>query len=113
MADSDLDPKAFLQTVRDLSDKRQKEDNERYEKLEAEIMQDRSSRLARRLGSPTAHAARAIAVTNQLQNENDRYHQKRRHALHPMEAHPLLLPLPLRRHAILPLPATTACVVEQ
>ena len=50
MADSDLDPKVFLQTVRDLSDKRQREDNERYEKLEAEIMQDRNARAARRLG---------------------------------------------------------------
>ena len=50
MADSDLDPKAFLQTVRELSDKRQKEDNERYEKLEAEIIQDRNARLSRRLG---------------------------------------------------------------
>lgn len=50
MADSDLDPKAFLQTVRDLSDKRKKEDAERYEKLEADIMQDRNARLARRMG---------------------------------------------------------------
>lgn len=50
MADSDLDPKAFLQTVRDLSDKRKKEDAERYEKLEADIIQDRTARLARRIG---------------------------------------------------------------
>lgn len=51
MADSDLDPKAFLKTVRDLSDKRQKEDNERYEQLEAQILQDREARFARKLGA--------------------------------------------------------------
>ncbi|KAF2150761.1 hypothetical protein K461DRAFT_323137 [Myriangium duriaei CBS 260.36] len=48
MADSDLDPQAFLKTVRDLSDKRQREDNERYEKLEAQILQDRTARLERK-----------------------------------------------------------------
>lgn len=50
MADSDLDPQAFLKTVRDLSEKRQREDNERYEKLEADIVNDRNARLARRMG---------------------------------------------------------------
>ncbi|KAF4547115.1 Hypothetical protein D9617_58g048260 [Elsinoe fawcettii] len=49
MADSDLDPQAFLKTVRDLSDKRQREDNERYEKLEAQILQDRTARLERKM----------------------------------------------------------------
>ena len=51
MADSDLDPQAFLKTVRDLSDKRQKEDDERFERLEAQIIQDRHARLERKLGS--------------------------------------------------------------
>lgn len=50
MAESDLDPQAFLKTVRDLSEKRQREDNERYEKLEADIVNDRNARLARRIG---------------------------------------------------------------
>lgn len=50
MADSDLDPQAFLKTVRDLSDKRQREDDERYEKLEAQILQDRTARLERKMG---------------------------------------------------------------
>jgi len=50
MADSDLDPQAFLKTVRDLSDKRQKEDNERFQQLEAQIIQDRNTRLERRMG---------------------------------------------------------------
>ncbi|TKX24351.1 hypothetical protein C1H76_3456 [Elsinoe australis] len=49
MADSDLDPQAFLKTVRDLSDKRQREDDERYEKLEAQILQDRTARLERKM----------------------------------------------------------------
>ncbi|KAG8624636.1 hypothetical protein KVT40_007703 [Elsinoe batatas] len=49
MADSDLDPQAFLKTVRDLSDKRQREDIERYEKLEAQILQDRTARLERKM----------------------------------------------------------------
>ncbi|PNS17366.1 hypothetical protein CAC42_7049 [Sphaceloma murrayae] len=49
MADADLDPQAFLKTVRDLSDKRQREDNERYERLEAQILQDRTARLERKM----------------------------------------------------------------
>lgn len=48
--DSDLDPNAFLQSVRELKEKRQKEDNERYEQLEAQILQDRELRQARKLG---------------------------------------------------------------
>jgi len=51
MADSDLDPQAFLKTVRDLSEKRKREDEERYEKLEAQILEDRTARLERRLGN--------------------------------------------------------------
>lgn len=48
--DSDLDPNAFLQSVRELKEKRQKEDRERNEQLEAQIMQDRELRQARKLG---------------------------------------------------------------
>jgi len=48
--DSDLDPNAFLKSVRELKEKRQKEDNERYEQLEAQIIQDRELRQARKLG---------------------------------------------------------------
>lgn len=48
--DSDLDPNAFLQSVRELKEKRQKEDNERYEQLEAQILQDRELRQTRKLG---------------------------------------------------------------
>lgn len=49
--DSDLDPSTFLQNIRELKEKRQKEDNERYEQLEAQIIQDREVRLARKLGA--------------------------------------------------------------
>lgn len=48
--DSDLDPNAFLKTVCELKEKRQKEDNERYQQLEAQIAQDRELRQARQLG---------------------------------------------------------------
>ncbi|GAB7356087.1 hypothetical protein MBLNU459_g6697t2 [Dothideomycetes sp. NU459] len=59
--DSDLDPNTFLQSVRELKEKRQKEDNERYEQLEAQIMQDRESRLARKLGGWRERDARREA----------------------------------------------------
>lgn len=48
--DSDLDPNAFLQSVRELKEKRLKEDNERYEQLQAQILRDRELRQARKLG---------------------------------------------------------------
>lgn len=48
--ESDLDPAAFLKTVRELSEKREREDNERYRALEAEIEQSRRDRAARREG---------------------------------------------------------------
>lgn len=44
----DLDTNAFLESVRELKEKRQREDNERQEQLEAQIA---SSRLARKLGA--------------------------------------------------------------
>lgn len=48
--DSDLDPAAFLKSVRELSEKREREDNERYRRLEEEIEKGRQERLARKLG---------------------------------------------------------------
>lgn len=48
--ESDLDPAKFLQSVRELSDKREREDLERYRKLEEEIAQGRQLRLERKLG---------------------------------------------------------------
>lgn len=49
-AEDDLDPAAFLKSVRELSEKREREDNERYRKLEEEIEKGRQERLARREG---------------------------------------------------------------
>ena len=49
-APEDLDPAAFLKSVRELSEKREREDNERYRRLEEEIEKGRSERLARRAG---------------------------------------------------------------
>ena len=48
--ESDLDPAAFLKSVRELSEKRDREDAERYRKLEEEIEQSRQQRAARRAG---------------------------------------------------------------
>ncbi|KAK6436136.1 hypothetical protein LTR95_007674 [Oleoguttula sp. CCFEE 5521] len=44
----DLDPAAFLKSVRELSEKREREDRERYRKLEEEIEAGRRERLARK-----------------------------------------------------------------
>ena len=52
-APDDLDPAAFLKSVRELSEKREREDNERYRRLEEEIEKGRSERLARRVGEWT------------------------------------------------------------
>jgi flagellar motility protein MotE (MotC chaperone) len=53
--EDDLDPAAFLKSVRELSEKREREDNERYRKLEEEIEKGRQERLARREGELACH----------------------------------------------------------
>ena len=50
-ADNDLDPAAFLKAVRELSDKRDREDAERVRKLEEEIAKGREERARRRAGA--------------------------------------------------------------
>jgi hypothetical protein len=49
-ADSSEDVNDFLQRIRELGEKRDKEDEERTKKLEEEIMQSRKERQARRAG---------------------------------------------------------------
>lgn len=49
-ADDDLDPAAFLKSVRELSEKREREDAERYRRLEEEVEKGRRERAARREG---------------------------------------------------------------
>lgn len=49
----DLDPAAFLKTVRELSEKREREDAERYRKLEEDVERSRAARVARRQGGWT------------------------------------------------------------
>lgn len=49
--DNDLDPAKFLQSVRELSDRREREDLERFRKLEEDIAQGRQQRLERKLGT--------------------------------------------------------------
>ncbi len=48
--DSDLDPAAFLKSVRELSDKRDREDVERFRQLEEKVQKEREERAARRAG---------------------------------------------------------------
>lgn len=49
--DSDLDPAAFLKSVRELSERREFEDRERIRKLEEEVAKGREARAARRAGT--------------------------------------------------------------
>jgi hypothetical protein len=61
--EDDLDPAAFLKSVRELSEKREKEDNERVRRLEEEIEKGRQKRLARRAEGeylPTCSVAIAL-----------------------------------------------------
>lgn len=48
--ESDLDPAAFLKSVRELSEKREREDSERVRRLEEEIEKGRQERAKRRQG---------------------------------------------------------------
>ena len=47
---ADLEPSEFLQNIRELGEKREREDEERVRRLEAQILQDKSEREARRAG---------------------------------------------------------------
>lgn len=53
--ESDLDPAAFLKSVRELSEKREREDSERVRKLEEEIEKGRQQRARRRQGRDWRH----------------------------------------------------------
>lgn len=48
--DKEIDPSEFVQRIRRLGDQRDQEDAERVKKLEEELIQGRSERLARRAG---------------------------------------------------------------
>lgn len=52
-SDGSEDVNDFLQRIRELGDKRDKEDEERTKKLEEEILQGRKERQARRAGQCT------------------------------------------------------------
>ncbi|KXT14031.1 hypothetical protein AC579_10025 [Pseudocercospora musae] len=60
LSESDLDPAAFLKSVRELSEKREREDAERFRKLEEEVQKGRQERAARR-----AERARSISPEKQ------------------------------------------------
>lgn len=59
--DSDLDPAAFLKSVRELSEKRDREDAQRLRNLEEEIQKGREERAARRAGESTSHIIKPSA----------------------------------------------------
>ncbi|KAF2162182.1 hypothetical protein M409DRAFT_69386 [Zasmidium cellare ATCC 36951] len=74
VSESDLDPAAFLKSVRELSEKRDREDQERVRKLEEEVQKGREQRAARRLErarsispdkqqTPASPAARPLSRT--------------------------------------------------
>lgn len=48
--DNDLDPAAFLKSVRELSERRDREDTERFRQLEEEVRKQKEERAARRRG---------------------------------------------------------------
>ncbi|EME85495.1 uncharacterized protein MYCFIDRAFT_193790 [Pseudocercospora fijiensis CIRAD86] len=48
LSESELEPAAFLKSVRELSEKREREDAERFRKLEEEVQKGRQERAARR-----------------------------------------------------------------
>lgn len=50
MAD-EIDPSEFVQRIRQLGEQRDQQDAERVKRLEEELMQGRSERLARRAGA--------------------------------------------------------------
>jgi DNA integrity scanning protein DisA with diadenylate cyclase activity len=50
-SDGSEDVQEFLKRIRELSEKREQEDNERTRKLEEEILEGRRQREARRLGN--------------------------------------------------------------
>ena len=57
VSESDLDPAAFLRSVRELSEKREREDAERFRKLEEDIERGRRERAVRRAGASADTAA--------------------------------------------------------
>lgn len=54
-APDEVDPRQFLERMRTLSDLRDQQDAERVKKLEEELIQGRSERLARRAGTAPSH----------------------------------------------------------
>lgn len=51
----DVDPRQFLERMRTMSEQRDEQDAQRIKKLEEELIQGRSERLARRAGPPPLH----------------------------------------------------------
>lgn len=61
--ESSEDVNDFLQRIRELGERRDKEDDERTKKLEEEILQGRKERQARRAGMPLPLSAATASCT--------------------------------------------------
>ena len=77
--ESDLDPAAFLKSVRELSEKREREDAERYRKLEEEIERGRQERAARRAGKHSRVCKEGGMINNM-------FHPERARSISPVKA---------------------------
>ncbi|KAF2860156.1 hypothetical protein K470DRAFT_258126 [Piedraia hortae CBS 480.64] len=69
-ASPDDDPSAFLQSIRELTEKRDREDEERFRKLEEEVKKSREERAARRAGRPQCRDPWKFMLTTR-QSEHD------------------------------------------
>jgi hypothetical protein len=58
--DKEIDPSEFVQRIRQLGEQRDQQDAERVKKLEEDLIQGRSERLARRAGAWSMFAARFL-----------------------------------------------------
>ncbi|KAK0841035.1 hypothetical protein LTR03_010177 [Friedmanniomyces endolithicus] len=82
----DLDPAKFLKSIRELSERREREDLERFRKLEAEVEKSRAERARKKLEAVGAGATPAHVYSPGGVNQQQRY-TERRPSISPVKAH--------------------------
>ncbi|KAK0801453.1 hypothetical protein LTR02_002885 [Friedmanniomyces endolithicus] len=82
----DLDPAKFLKSIRELSERREREDLERFRKLEAEVEMSRAERARKKLEAVGAGATPAHVYSPGGVNQQQRSTQ-RRPSISPIKAH--------------------------
>ncbi|KAK0936280.1 hypothetical protein LTR29_012118 [Friedmanniomyces endolithicus] len=82
----DLDPAKFLKSIRELSERREREDLERFRKLEAEVEKSRAERARKKLEAVGAGATPAHVYNPGGVNQQQRY-TERRPSISPVKAH--------------------------